>query len=194
MRAARSNFGEPTKLGVVPLSDCASEIGASRHGGEDRMLYFAYGSNMDWDQMQSRCPSAQFVAIASLPHHQLSFPRHSKTRKCDVASIAAATGEAVWEVVYRIDDADRRALDACEGFNPERDPTHNSYAPIKVMVLIQGDPAQPIDVFTYKARPQPNFTPRGPNSEYRNLILGSAAHWQLPEDYQRALEATCRTR
>jgi hypothetical protein len=34
-------------------------------------------------------------------------------------------------VVYRIVDADRCALDACEGFNPQRDPARNAYEPIK---------------------------------------------------------------
>jgi hypothetical protein len=48
-----------------------------------------------------------------------------------VASIAAAEGEVVWGVVYRIVDADRCALDACEGFNPQRDPARNAYEPIK---------------------------------------------------------------
>ena len=39
------------------------------------MIYFAYGSNLDFVQMRSRCPSAQFVAVAKLPDHQLAFTR-----------------------------------------------------------------------------------------------------------------------
>jgi len=46
--------------------------------------------------------------------------------------------------VYRIDDADRRALDACEGFDPRHDSALNAYEPIKIVVLLQGDPAQPL--------------------------------------------------
>ena len=30
-------------------------------------LYFAYGSNMDQEQMRQRCPEAAFVGTASLP-------------------------------------------------------------------------------------------------------------------------------
>ena len=30
------------------------------------MFYFAYGSNMDWDQMKQRCPSAHFLGVAEL--------------------------------------------------------------------------------------------------------------------------------
>ncbi|HVH77490.1 MAG TPA: gamma-glutamylcyclotransferase family protein [Stellaceae bacterium] len=157
------------------------------------MLYFAYGSNMAWDQMQSRCPSAQFVAIARLSDYRLVFPRYSRRRKCDVASIASAEGEVVWGVVYRIDDVDRCALDAFEGFDPRRDPARNAYEAINVVVLVQRNPAHPLNVLTYTARPQPNFTPRGPSVDYGNLFLAGATYWHLPEDYLRVIEATCRT-
>jgi hypothetical protein len=41
------------------------------------MLYFAYGSNMNWQQMQDRCPSARFFGVALLPDHKLAFTRES---------------------------------------------------------------------------------------------------------------------
>ena len=50
------------------------------------MLYVAYGSNMDWEQMRARCPTARFVGIAELRDHELVFPRKSKKRRCGVAS------------------------------------------------------------------------------------------------------------
>lgn len=37
------------------------------------MLYFAYRSNMHWDQMRSRCPSARFVGVALLRDFRLAF-------------------------------------------------------------------------------------------------------------------------
>ncbi len=51
------------------------------------MLYFAYGSNMYREQMQTRCPSAEFVAKALLPDYELAFTHYSDTRKCWVADI-----------------------------------------------------------------------------------------------------------
>ena len=50
-----------------------------------------------------------------------------------------------------------------------------------------------LNVLTYTARPQADFTPRGPSVDYGNLILAGATYWQLPEDYLHAIEATCRT-
>jgi hypothetical protein len=151
------------------------------------VLYFAYGSNLDWDQMRSRCPSAQFVAVVTLPDHRLVFPRFSVGRRCDVASIAAAEREVVWGVVYEIDGSDRNALDACEGFHPHRDPARNAYEPTQIEVVNRGRPAEPLEVFTYVARPQRGFTPRGPDQAYLGLILRGARHWGLPEAYCRFL-------
>jgi gamma-glutamylcyclotransferase len=154
------------------------------------MLYFAYGSNMNWGQMRARCPAAaRFFATASLSDHRLAFPRYSRVRRCDVASIVPAVGEVVWGVVYRIDEADRCALDVSEGFQPGRDPALNSYEPINIAVLKLGQSREPLDVFTYIARPQRSFTPRGPSEEYRALILSGAKHWGHPADYLRNLEA-----
>ena len=36
------------------------------------MFYFAYGSNMNWTQMQRRCPSSRFVCTARLPGYRLA--------------------------------------------------------------------------------------------------------------------------
>jgi hypothetical protein len=66
------------------------------------VLYFAYGSNLDFDQMSERCPSARFVAIAELPHHRLAFTRRSKNRNCGVADAVPDVSQSVWGVVYAI--------------------------------------------------------------------------------------------
>lgn len=46
------------------------------------MYYFAYGSNMNWQQMTQRCPSARFVSVARLPEHKLAITRQSRRRLC----------------------------------------------------------------------------------------------------------------
>jgi len=71
-----------------------SKPSCSRGKGKP-MLYFAYGSNMDWAQMQQRCPDAGFRAIGLLDDHRLCFPRRSKLRECGVASIHPVAGERV---------------------------------------------------------------------------------------------------
>ena len=148
------------------------------------MLYFAFGSNMNWNQMRERCPSSRFVGIAVLRDHKLAFTRKSCKRGCGVADVVAEDGAQVWGVVYEIADLDVGKLDASEGFRPGRD--KNSYYRRECLVFLNGEDHRPLTVSAYFGDPQPN--PPLPNAAYKNLILTGAKHWHLPEDYIRALE------
>ena len=65
-------------------------------------LYFAYGSNMNWDQMRERCPSARFEFVAKAEGLRFAFTRFSKKRQCGVADIVASPGSEVWGAVFAI--------------------------------------------------------------------------------------------
>jgi cation transport regulator ChaC len=80
------------------------------------MLYFAYGSNLDQQQMRSRCPSATVVGRAWLPSHRLVFKGWSGGWGGAVASIEPAEGCSVEGAVYQIhDENDVLWLDHFEG-------------------------------------------------------------------------------
>jgi len=66
------------------------------------MLYFAYGSNMDWSRMRERCPPAGFIFTAKPNRFRLDFTRYSKTNRCGVADIVVDPPSSVWGVVYHI--------------------------------------------------------------------------------------------
>lgn len=66
------------------------------------MLYFAYGSNMNWDQMRERCPSSRFLGIAALPDHRLAFTRGSPKRGCGVADVVAEARKSIWVWCMRL--------------------------------------------------------------------------------------------
>ena len=149
------------------------------------MLYFAYGSNLDFAQMRGRCPSARFVCVANLPNHRLDFRRKSTTRGCGVADIVAQPGQEVWGVVYEIAEIDFGRLDTSEGYRPGRDRSANAYVREERHVFRDGDEDEPILVWTYVANPQAN--PPRPNAEYKALIVGGARHWHLPQQYQETL-------
>ena len=148
------------------------------------MLTFAYGSNMNWNQMRERCPSSRFVGIAVLRDHKLAFTRKSVNRGSGVADVVAEDGARVWGVVYEITDLDVGKLDAWEGFRPGRD--KNSYYRRECLVFLDGEDQRPLMVSAYFGDPQPN--PPLPNAAYRDLILAGARHWHLPEEYVRQLE------
>lgn len=151
------------------------------------MLYFAYGSNMDPEQIRARCPDAQVVGIGFMTNHALCFPRRSVKRNCGVSSVAPCEGQNVWGVVYRLSDQDLAVLDANEGFRSDRPTELNSYN--RVTVVVQVDDI-PTEMLTYVAVPQEN-APR-PNAAYLKHIRDGARHHGLPASYLRYLDdITC---
>jgi gamma-glutamylcyclotransferase len=149
------------------------------------MLYFAYGSNMDWQQMRDRCPSARFVGAASLHDHSLAFTRRSVKRRCGVADVVPVEGQVVWGAVFEVDDRDIGRLDAAEGYSPGR--AKNSYRREERHVFLDGDGKQPLAAGVYFGEFEK--APPLPSQDYKNLILDGARRWGLPEAYIRQLEA-----
>ena len=154
------------------------------------MLYFAYGSNMDPDQMKCRCPSAEFKCRAKLPEHRLAFTRKSSNRGCGVADVVPDEDKDVWGVVYEIDEQDVACLDRCEGYRPGRPEHQNAYVRQARKVLQEGEPKRPLEVLTYFANPQPD--PPRPSDEYMQTIIRGARHWGLPNEYVRKLQEISR--
>lgn len=143
------------------------------------MLYFAYGSNMDWNQIRERCPSASFVGIAMLRDHRLAFTRKSQKRNCGVADAVVDPGHSIWGVVYEVDDRDVGGLDASEGYSPGRG--NNDYRREERHVFPDGDGTKPLAVAVYFATPDSN--PPLPNQAYKDQILAGARWWHLPKVY-----------
>jgi gamma-glutamylcyclotransferase (GGCT)/AIG2-like uncharacterized protein YtfP len=148
------------------------------------MLYFAYGSNLSWEQMNQRCPSARFVGVGVLPDHKLAFTRKSVNRGCGVADALPENGAAVWGVVFQIDDVDIGKLDASEGYKPGR--SKNSYFRRETRVLVDGDHQRPLETWVYFANRERNAPL--PNAAYKDLIVSGAKYWHLPHEYVRQLE------
>lgn len=148
------------------------------------MLYFAYGSNMDPEQMRARCPGARFVAIGSLADHALCFPRYSVLRACGVASVIAKPGEHTWGVVYQMTLKDFDALDAFEDYRENRAAELNSYNRVTLDIEMQGVPTA---VSIYFAVHQESSY--APNAAYLRHIHEGARHFGLPEPYIRSLES-----
>jgi gamma-glutamylcyclotransferase (GGCT)/AIG2-like uncharacterized protein YtfP len=141
------------------------------------MLYFAYGSNMSWQQMQRRCPSSQFVCVARLPGYQFGITRHSRLRDCGTANVFPAGGKEVCGIVYEVSETDLVVLDGFEdGYRREILP-----------VYALGDGARPLEALVYVAEIETNVPL--PNAEYKRLLLEGAQHWKLPAAYLAVLEA-----
>ena len=151
------------------------------------MLYFAYGSNMNWDQMRDRCQSIRFDSIVKAEGYRLAFTRFSKNRQCGVADIVASAGSDVWGVVFEIPDDEVNVLDKSEGYSRGRAREKNAYERRQLDVFRQGSNASPITVWTYVVVNNLKSPPK-PSAEYKATILAGARYWKLPADYVEGLE------
>ena len=141
------------------------------------MHYFAYGSNMNWAQMQRRCPSSRVVCVGRLTGYHFGITRHSRLRNCGTANVYPAAGKEVWGIVYDISASELLLLDSFEdGYRREILSIH----PVD-------DGGKPLDALVYVAAIE-NNVPLA-NAEYRRLILEGARHWNLPASYLALLEA-----
>jgi gamma-glutamylcyclotransferase (GGCT)/AIG2-like uncharacterized protein YtfP len=112
------------------------------------MLYFAYGSNLNIRQMQSRCPAAEPLGKLVLPNTRLVFR--------GVADVIAEKGIECQGGIWRITDECERALDRYEGFDPER-PDCGMYT--KEYVTVDGLPDGETEIMLYTMNSSGIFPP-----------------------------------
>ena len=91
-------------------------------------LYVAYGSNLNLDQMASRCPSATIFSTGQLINWELLYRGIEGNAH---ATIARKKGSSVPVLVWNIEPADEYRLDRYEGYP-------NYYFKQNVMVEIDG--------------------------------------------------------
>ena len=151
------------------------------------MLYFAYGSNLDPDQMRERCPGHRAVGMVRLRDHKLIFPRFSPDWGGGVASLQLSHGKDLWGMVYELTDEDLKVLDAREGFHTPAD-ANNRYErePIWVELVRPEDGSVPrrVRAWTYLAR---LANPSLPSRRYMDTVIKGARAHRLPDDYIAAL-------
>lgn len=76
-------------------------------------FYLAYGSNLNVQQMQFRCPDARIVGVTQIPDYQLLF-KGSKTGS--YLTIEQEKGATVPAAVWAVSERDERQLDVYEGY------------------------------------------------------------------------------
>jgi gamma-glutamylcyclotransferase len=147
---------------------------------ERNVLIFAYGSNMDMEQMTERCPeSALAPFVAEARDWKLCFPRESTKRKGGVGSIEREKGSSVWGVVFSVSERDLKRLDRREGV------LIGSYTRGRLEVHDRdGQAAQTQTYFAVRERKQ-DFVP---HKDYIDLYLKGARHFGLSAQYLEFLE------
>jgi gamma-glutamylcyclotransferase (GGCT)/AIG2-like uncharacterized protein YtfP len=141
------------------------------------VLYFAYGSNLDIQQMRSRCPNCQVLGKGFLARHCLDFTRYSHKWQGGVADVIAADEpQRVWGLVYRLTEGDLYALDQHESY-----PT--GYDRAQTTIVTQQLTLE--DVWVYRVVQKRELIP--PHPQYLGIIQAAAQRWQFPPDYHTHL-------
>lgn len=73
------------------------------------MLYFAYGSNLNIEQMDKRCPAAKPVTGIIIPNWRLVFRGYADIEPCENATLLGG----LWEITKECE----KTLDRYEGVN-----------------------------------------------------------------------------
>ena len=133
--------------------------------------YFAYGSNMNFAQMRTRCPQSRFVRRATLRGYSFVYDGFSKSRKGAVANIIECEGGIVWGGVFEIDEDCLKKLDSCENYPNSYDRKH---------LDVQADSG---DTFNAIAYFRIGRKPGKPSSAYRQIVIQGARDCGLPEKY-----------
>lgn len=137
--------------------------------GRIKNLYFAYGSNLNKEQMLARCPGAKPVSAAVLPDHKLTY--RGNWRGNGVANIEPDKGSHIEGAVYEIDTKDLAALDRYEGYP-------NLYYRTDITVDTPGGAVRAFAYFMHTER----YRPAMPNQGYFNTILKGFQDWGLHPD------------
>jgi len=79
------------------------------------MNYFAYGSNLDPDQMKKRAPGHRPLGVARASGYRLAFTKWSGGWGGYVADMVADETSQVWGMLYNVTPSDIASLDKKEG-------------------------------------------------------------------------------
>ena len=130
----------------------------------ENTLYFAYGSNINLDQMAYRCPDASVVGPVTLENYELLF------RGSGVATIGPKEGSTVHGLLWSITLGCERSLDRYEGYPRFYD---------KRMVTVRDSEGRSLSVMAY-IMDERFREPMLPTTTYYNGILEGYRQNDMP--------------
>lgn len=151
--------------------------------------YFAYGSNMDKDDIDSWCDNHGYPRIVInkitpvvLNGYKLIFNYYSHSRGGGAANIVKSSNDCVYGLLMEIDNRDKDTISTKEG-------APDYYHEIKVdVVTFNGEIFS--DVLTYQTiKEKEKREIQLPTKYYMDLIINNAKKYNFPEEYLRYLNS-----
>ena len=104
------------------------------------MLYFAYGSNLNWKQMlKERCPGAKFICKYQLKGYKLIFSSYQPKRVFGHANIVRQNKSKTPGAIWNITKKNEKVLDWYEGVPYYYQKKYLRWKGKKMLVYIQKD-------------------------------------------------------
>jgi len=153
------------------------------HQDRKSILHFAYGADMNPQQIAARCSWAKAIAVARLPDHALSFHGHSEIWDGGEEAMVAKPGQDLYGVVYRLSLSDADSLDAAQGVRLNGTGSY-FHSPAQV---ISADGSR-FEVVLHKRDVLRAFA--CPSRDYLDFIVAGAVSRGLPEHYVDLLRQT----
>ncbi len=142
----------------------------------EETLYFAYGSNINLEQMAQRCPDARLAGPVTLENYELRFRGHG------FATVAPRKGGVVHGLLWKLTPQCEQALDLYEGY-----PRHY----IKESVTVRAADGSPASVMVYIMAEPLCRQPALPSPYYYRVIQRGFETNGLPaESLQEAWDRT----
>ncbi len=144
----------------------------------DRVVIFAYGSNMRSSRLKARTPSARPLGAGRLKGHVLKWHKTGAdgSGKCDVVH-TGRDDDAVWGVLYTLDAAEKPDLDKAEalgiGYTEKRAAIHIGDETVEAWLYVAIDTS-------------PGLTPY---DWYKAFVVEGAREHAVPDHYIAALKA-----
>jgi gamma-glutamylcyclotransferase len=138
-------------------------------------LYFAYGSNLDIQQVRERCQGCDVrkISIGYLPEHRLAFTQFYEPWGGGVADITQSPDSCVWGILYELTIGALKLLDAYEGYPTDYDRTQYN-------ILTPEGASYTAWVYTVK-RKDGDFIP--PSKRYLDILKRTSEASGFPVEY-----------
>lgn len=142
------------------------------------MKYFAYGSNMNWEDLDKWCDKYGYSSIdpgtltetGVIKGYKLAFNHYSSSRKGGALNIIKTShNDQVYGALFNLSDADFEKIKRKEGA---------AYKCFPVNVFLQN--GQVVGAKTFKVEDLREYYP--PTEEYLRIVLDGAEHFGLREE------------
>jgi hypothetical protein len=143
-------------------------------------LYAAYGSNLDPEQMLSRCPHSPVLRTGWLKGWRIGFGGEDQGWEGALATIVEEPGGHVFVALYDMTEADEATLDGWEGADS------GLYTKIRVRAHSLGAGPEGLLAWTYVLN---EYEGGLPSARYLGVMADAAETAGAPDDYVTELRS-----